>query len=235
MSSYIKYMEQVLEKEPENKLLEASVLYEQSFGTIPEMAYYKSLERLCQQGFLVHLTKGIYYRPKTTRFGVVPISENDIVDYYTKDGQGIVVGYRLYNKKGLTTQISKQVEVLSSHIAGQKKNVTNVCVRSSEIALTSETIPVIETMEILQNYKQIEDINHTVLAAYMKEFAKKYSDPTAVSVLKNRKYKKSTIAFLQRFLDFWGTENTLGQFLSALSSYAIPKMEEFYESSQTSG
>ena len=48
-------------------------------------------------------------------------------------------------------------------------------------------------------------------------------------VLKNRKYKKSTIAFLERFLNYLGVENTLHQFLSALSSYAIPEMEEFYE------
>ena len=51
----------------------------------------------------------------------------------------------------------------------------------------------------------------------------------SVFVLKNRKYKKSTIAFLERFQNYLGVENTLHQFLSALSSYAIPEMEEFYE------
>ena len=50
----------------------------------------------------------------------------------------------------------------------------------------------------------------------------------SVFVLKNRKYKKSTIAFRERFLNYLGVENTLHQFLSALSSYAIPEMEEFY-------
>lgn len=101
---------------------------------------------------------------------------------------------------------------------------------NSGIALTKDTIPVIETMEILQNYKSIEDIRKPALAAYMREFATNYSDEVTVSVLKNRKYKKSTIAFLQRFLNYFGVENTLHQFLSTLSSYAIPEMEEFYES-----
>ena len=64
----------------------------------------------------------------------------------------------------------------------------------------------------------------------MREFATEYSDTAAVFVLKNRKYKKSTIAFLERFLNYFGVENTLHQFLSVLSSYAIPEMEEFYES-----
>ena len=100
---------------------------------------------------------------------------------------------------------------------------------NSGIALTQDTIPVIETMEILQNYMSIEDVKKSALAAYMREFAMRYSDAAAGFVLKNRKYKKSTIAFLERFLNYFGVENTLHQFLSALSSYAIPEMEEFYE------
>ena len=230
MNSYANYIETIIEQEPENKLLEARTLYNQSFSTIPEMTYYKTLERMCKKGFLVHLTKGLYYRPKNTRFGTVPISEKDIVDHYIKDNQGIVVGYRLYNQKGLTTQISKRVEILSSAVPGKKKNIHNVYVMNINISLTPETIPIIETLEILQNYKSIEDINNTALAAYMKEFAIEYSDEATVYVLKNRKYKKSTIAFLERFLNYFKVENTLNQLLSPLSSYNIPKMSEFYDS-----
>ena len=230
MNSYAKYIEATIEQEPENQLLEASALYQKSFGSVPEMSYYKTLERMSKQGKLVHLTKGLYYRPKKSRFGLIPISENEIVSHYTKNGKGIVIGYRLYNQKGLTTQISKRIEVLSSALSEQKKNINNVCVMNSNIALTQETIPVIETMEILQNYKSIEDVSKSALAAYMKTFISGYSDATAIFVLKNRKYKKSTIAFLESFLRFFGVENTLNQFLSALSTYGIPRMEEFYES-----
>lgn len=230
MNSYANYIETIIEHEPENKLLEASALYSQSFSTIPEMTYYKALERMCKKGILVHLTKGLYYRPKNTRFGTVPISEKDIVDHYIKDNQGIVVGYRLFNQKDLTTQISKRVEVLSSAVPGKKKNIHNVYVINISISLTPETIPIIETLEILQNYKSIEDINDTALAAYMKDFARHYADEATVYVLKNRKYKKSTIAFLESFLNYFKVENILNQFLSSLSSYAIPDIEEFYES-----
>ena len=102
--------------------------------------------------------------------------------------------------------------------------------KNSEITLNEETIPVIETMEILQNYRNIEDVNKSALAAYMRKFASNYSDAAAVYVLRYRKYKKSTIAFLESFLNYLNIENTLNQFLSALSSYEIPEMEEFYES-----
>ena len=228
MNSYANYIETIIEQEPENKLLEARTLYNQSFSVIPEMTYYNTLERMCKKGILVHLTKGLYYRPKNTRFGTVPISEKDIVDHYIKDNQGIVVGYRLYNQKGLTTQISKRVEILSSAVPGKKKNIHNVYVMNINISLTPETIPIIETLEILQNYKSIEDVNNTALAAYMKEFAIEYSDEATVYVLKNRKYKKSTIAFLESFMNHFQVKNSLNQFLSSLSSYNIPDMKEFY-------
>lgn len=232
MNSHAKYIETIIRREPENEIFEASTLYLRSFSAIPEMSYYKTLERMSKQGSLVHLTKGLYYRPKKSRFGTVPISEEEIVSHYTSGGRGMVIGYGLYNKKRLTTQIGKRIEVLSSAVTEQKKNIHNVCVKKCEIALTQDTIPIIEAMEILQNYKTIEDISKPALAVYMKEFAQRYSDNAAVFVLENRKYKKSTIAFLERFLNYFGIENTLRRFLSALSSYAIPEIEEFYEAAR---
>ena len=38
MNSYAEYIKTVIGQEPENKLLEASVLYQRSFVTIPEMS-----------------------------------------------------------------------------------------------------------------------------------------------------------------------------------------------------
>ena len=225
MKSFAKYIESEIEKEPENKLLEASSMYEKKFGTVPEMSYYKTLERMSKQGQLIHLTKGVYYRPKRSRFGVVPINENDIINHYAGNGKGLVIGYRLFNRKGITTQISKRVEVLSSSVSEREKNIGNVTVKNCNIKINSETIPVIETLEILQNYSNIEDANNSSLIRHMKEFSENYSDSATAYVIKNRKYKKSTIAFMERFLNHYGVENSLNQFLSPLSTYAIPEIE----------
>lgn len=229
MNSYAEYIKMTIEQEPVNEIWEASDMHRRSFGTVPVMTYYKVLERMSKQGSLVRLTKGLYYRPKKSRFGIVPISEKEIINHYTNNSQGIVLGYKLYNRKGLTTQIGKRVELLSSVLSEQKKNIQNVRVENCKIPLTRKTILVIETMEILQNYKSIEDISKSAFAAYMKQFVMEYSDNATVFVLNNRKYKKSTIAFLESFLNYFGVENTLYQFLSASSSYSIPKVEEFYE------
>ena len=222
---------EILESIPANSIIEASKLYRMYFEDIKETAFYKSLERLCQKDSLVHLTKGLYYKPKVSRIGVVPIKEKDIVAHYIEELGGVVVGYKLYNKKGLTTQVGKQTEILSNRLNGQKKTIQNVVVRSIPCDLTVERVAIIETLEILQNYYKIEDINNAALANYMKNFAKKYSDKDAVYIIENMKYKKSTIAFLEAFLNHLQICNSLGMYLSSLSVYANPTMEEIYATS----
>lgn len=229
MKEYTKKISQYIEKLSENKLIEASSLHHKEFSEIPEASFYKALERLCKNKRLMHLTNGLYYRPKESRWGQIPISDKEVAKHYMRNGQGIIVGYSLYNEKGLTTQVGKKIEVLSNVVGSQRKTAGNVKIQKVNIKFTSENIPIVETLEILQNYSKIQDISTKALISYMTDFAAKYSDYAAVEVLQNRKYKKSTIAFMKEFLDYQEVSNGLGKYLSKLSKYAIPKVEELYE------
>ena len=186
----------------ENTVIEASRIYTFLADDMTEAAFYKTLERFCQ---------------------------SDIVTHYIGNQKGLVVGYKLYNEKGLTTQISKQTEVFSNHVPGQRKTIQNVVVKNISCDLNEERVAVIETLEILQNYSKIEDVNKKALITYMEKFAQSYSDKAAVYVLEHMKYKKATIAFLESFLEYLNVNNSLKQFLSSMSVYAIPTMEEIYE------
>ncbi len=219
------------QKIAENTVIEASSTYNIFADDMTEAAFYKNLERFCKNGSLAHLTKGLYYKPKKSKYGYVPIRENDIIAYYTDDQNGLVIGYTLYNKKGITTQIGKYTEVYSNRVSGQKKTVQNVLVRNISCDLNPERVAVIEALEILQNYSKIEDVNKRALIAYMDNFAKSYSDNAAIYVLERMKYKKATIAFLESFLNYLHVSNTLNRYLSSMSVYAIPTMEEIYEAS----
>lgn len=222
-------VESAIEEIPFNQLIITSDLYRKFSFEITEQAFYKTMERLSKSGKLIHLTKGVYCRPKKTRFGTIPISEDEIANYYLENHRGILVGYRMFNQKGITTQISKQIEILSTALAEEQKHICNVSVRRITAPLTEETIPVIETMEILQAYQGIEDIDITVLTEYMAGFAQVYSESAMEIVLTNRKYKKSTIAFIAAFLDYHQVKHTLNRYLSPLSDYKIPNVEELHE------
>ncbi|MDO4275458.1 MAG: DUF6088 family protein [Eubacteriales bacterium] len=228
MSSYVSVLENAVKEIPANQLIIASELYSRLSSEITEQAFYKTMERFSKSGKLVHLTKGVYYRPKKTRFGTVPISDDEIAGYYLKNQQGLMVGYRMFNQKGITTQIGKQVEILSTILPEEQKHIRNVSVRKITVPLNEETIPVMEAMEILQAYQEMEDVNTKVLAAYMTNFVQVYSDSAMELVLANRKYKKSTIAFMTAFLNYHQVKHSLSRHLSPMSDYKIPNVEELY-------
>ena len=230
MNSQARAIEEFIFRQPENKILTAKQVYKQLPEHFSEQAFYQTLTRLTQKGMLCHLTKGLYYRPRCSRFGVVPLGEQAIVEHYTAGGQGMVVGYRLYYQLGLTTQISQNVDILSNVLQENKKTVSNVKVSRLDLNFDATICNAIATLEILQNYRNIEDINHRQMAEYMRKFALNYSEDTIRTVLGHRKYKKATIAFLAAFLGYWNTKHTLQQYLSRLSTYAVPQMEEFYAS-----
>ena len=229
MVRYTEYVEHMISEQPENKIWESSQFYNGFTQKIPEMTYYKILTRLVQQGKLVHVTKGVYYRPKKSRFGVVPISSREIVQHYIKHNTGLVIGYQMYHQKGITTQIAKSTEILSTTLTEEKKHVRTVSVRKLSVNLNAKVISVIETLEILQNYSKIEDLNRKAFITYMERFAQTYSNQVVDYVMAHRKYKKSTIAFLEQFLNYLHVENDLKKYLSPLSKYAIPAMEDIYE------
>jgi hypothetical protein len=230
LNSQARAIEEFIFRQPENKILTAKQVYKQLPEHFSEQAFYQTLTRLTQKGMLCHLTKGLYYRPRCSRFGVVPLGEQAIVEHYTAGGQGMVVGYRLYYQLGLTTQISKNVDILSNVLQENKKTVSNVKVSRLDLNFDATICNAIATLEILQNYRNIEDINHRQMAEYMRKFALNYSEDAIRTVLGHRKYKKATIAFLAAFLGYWNTKHTLQQYLSRLSTYAVPQMEEFYAS-----
>ena len=117
-----------------NELIFASKLYRSVLGNqVSEAAYYKTLERLCKSGKLVKIAKGTYHLPKVTKYGVVPPSEKEIVNAFTENEMGTTIGYTLYNSLGLTTQISKNIDVLSSELDGLTKSIRNITIHRVQI------------------------------------------------------------------------------------------------------
>ena len=232
MNSQAQAIEKFISRQPENKILTANQVYRQLPESFSKQAFYQTLTRLMQKVVLCHLTKWLYYRyrPRHSRFGVIPLGEQIIIDHYTKKSQEMVICYRLYHQYRLTTQISKNVELLSSALQENKKTVSNVKVTRLDLKFDTAICNAIGTLEILNNYRNIEDINRQQLAEYMRKFALNYSEEAILTVLRHSKYKKSTITFLAAFLGFLNTKHTLQQYLSRLSAYAIPQMEEFYAS-----
>ena len=219
-----------LEKKPEKTIFIARELYLQKFSAMTETAFLKALERLNHMGMLMRLSKGVYCKPRKTRFGAVPAGEHELASYFMGEDNryGFIAGYRLYNKYGLTTLISKQVEIYSrkSHVA--RGTIKNIHLRKLESFYRPEMLPMIEFLEILENYQKIEDLNQRRFLTYCNMAVKKFNEKIFDRIYHQMGYKKCTIAFLKEILDTYGIGNTLKKYLNGTSKYRIPQWENSY-------
>jgi len=226
-------MESLLREYPENALIFAGRIYEEEFADkMTETAYYQMLSRMCKDGNITRITKGIYYRPKLSKFGAVPPSDHEIIRSFTKDGQGVVVGYALYNALKLTTQVPKRILVYSSLPDEQHRRIGNVVLQRCSLKFDSQVCSTVRMLDVLQHYGEIQELEHERFAELCAEFSEAYCDSTVHEVLSNIRYSKRTVAFLREVLEYHGRKHTLDRYLSSLSDYKIPRMEALYESAR---
>lgn len=219
-----------LEHYRENELILASKLYrEELYDKMTEVAFYKALERMCKSSELAKIAKGTYYLPKQGKYGVVPPSEKEIISAFTENGMGTVVGYSLYNSLNLTTQVAKSIQVMSSALESATKTIKNINIIQNVIKYSEEVKAMIHALEVLQNFYNIQDINYYSFVKFAEKIANDFEWKIFEEVVSKITYKKSTLAFLQEILNYFGKENNLGAYLSKLSEYKYPRMETLYE------
>lgn len=218
-----------------NELIIANKLFKEKLANqISEAAYYKTLQRMCESGELVKIAKGTYHLPKTSKYGVVPPSEKEIISAFTKNETGTVVGYSLYNSLNLTTQISKSITVMSSALDGMTKTIRNIIVHQMPLEFSKEIVSMLQGLEVLQNFNSIQDINYSEFIKYSEHLALSFNTKAFEEVVSTKAYKKSTISFFREILNYYDVENNLSIYLSTLSEYKHPKMEELYEIARVS-
>lgn len=233
--NYSEIIRNELNKYHKNEIIFASKLYKEKLYSknVSETSFYKLLERMHKNKELEKLSKGIYYFPKETKFGAIPIPDEEIISTFTKNNEGMVVGYSLYNKLNLTTQISKKITIYSSNVNNEIKNIRNIEIKNVNTNYSKGYIKIIEMLEVLQNFYEIQDLNYNAFYNYVEDFSKYYNEDITNDVLKNVNYKKSTISSLNNILNFFKIENNLNQYLSSLSKYKHISMEEIYELART--
>lgn len=179
------------------------------------------------------MAKGIYCRPKITKYGTVLPSEREIIKLFTEKNKGTVVGYSLYNSLNLTTQIAKKHEVYSSSVEQQTKTIGNVFIKQYALEYSVKVTNTIHMLEVLQHYNEIQNLNTQQFINLCEKFKNQYSEEVFEYVIKHIRYSKRTISFLKNILDYYHIANSLDRYLSVFSKYNHPRMETIYEVAQT--
>ena len=121
----------------------------------------KVLENLTKAGKIRRLSKGRYYKTKTTEFGeLTPDSYQIVKDLLTENGKqiGYITGYQIFNELHLTTQVSA---ILQIGTIKDKKSMKRSYYRIKFVkqwnTITKENIPLLQLLDCLRFFKNIPD------------------------------------------------------------------------------
>jgi hypothetical protein len=223
----------ILQQKPQSIFI-AEKLYREKLSFLPEATYYKTLERMIHKNEISRIGKGVYSVSEVTKFGIIKSNLNEIVKTFIGEQQpkGLFIGYHLYNRLRLTTQISKRVEAYTTMIQSETRTIGSHKFYRLKFKLDPSIVQMIELMEVLEHYEKIEDLNMHKLIRYLEETSQTFNEKKFEIVINNIKYKKRTIALWQSFLEYKGRENGLKEYLSSLSNYHLPDIKEWYALTQ---
>jgi len=215
-------------------LIIATKLWQECFSHVTQTAYFKAIERLTKANVIMRVSKGAYCIPKVSKYGLLPLSTEQILEYYLGHNMehALAIGYTLYAKKNLTTQIAKYSEYYSTLVEEKKKVINNIVIKNINCKITPKTKNIIESLEILQNFSTIQELDYKAFIKYCKLIANNHDEKYFEIVINSIKYKKSTLAFYRQILNYYNVKNNVNKNLSAFSNYNIPSMRSLNVSAQ---
>lgn len=123
----------------------------------------KAMERLLRKGAVVRVSKGFFYVPKPTAFGSLRPSETELIKpYLFRAGKRVayITGLRLYNQMGLTTQVSKGIQIASYGRRPRPAiNGLEVFAAKSYAEVTADNYEVLGLLDAIKDFPSIPDMD----------------------------------------------------------------------------
>lgn len=142
----------------------------------------QEMKKLTDEGKLIRVINGVYYKPFKTIFGTVGkmsitkfiekryIIKNDVV-------VGFLSGISLYNKYGFTTQIPSVIEVTSNEASTIQRKLKidgyNIVVYKPEVYITQKNIKELEFLALMTDIDKYSEIKGDELKNKLRKYVEK--------------------------------------------------------------
>jgi len=120
------------------------------------------LNRLKNEGIIKAKYKGVYYKPVITIFGEMGLDQTKLMQLkYLKDRNGNVKGYivgaKLFNRIGLTTQVPNVTDIVTNECKYHKQydEKLRTYITKPKIEITNENYRYLQFIDILENKDNI--------------------------------------------------------------------------------
>ena len=191
-------------------------------------AVIKALNRMAASGKIAKLSKGKYYKPESTPFGdILPSQKQVVKDLLEENGKpvGYLTGYSIYNKLGLTTQVSNTIQIGKNDIRPNfKRERYKIAFIKQKNTITKESIPLLQILDAIRYIKKIPDSNTRSSCLRFLEIVKGLNEKEISILIRSAmKYPPATRALLGAILDENKTTSTdiLYNSLNPITKYKL--------------
>lgn len=194
-------------------------------------AVIKALNRLAASGKISKLSKGKFYKPENTVFGTLEPNQYQVVkDLLEEEGKtiGYLTGYSIYNKLGLTTQVSNTIQIGKNEIRPKfKRERYTISFIQQKNTITKENIPFLQILDAVRYIKKIPDTSTDAACIRLFNIVKEFANKDISTLMRlAQKYPPATRALIGAILDEAGKQEMtepLYKSLNPISKYNFPR------------
>lgn len=203
------------------------------FGLEPsnELALAKLLSRMAASGEIVRVSKGKYYKPRKTIFGVMkPAYEELVKDLLMKGDEmvGYVTGAAAFSSMGLTTQISSNILIGSNKYRRPiERGGYKVSFLLQSNPITPDNVELLQILDAIKMIREIPGATPTDACRILINLVKELNmDRTAELERLSLKYTNYVRAIVGAMLEYIGRPTDMvRRSINGVSSYKIPIAE----------
>lgn len=167
------------------------------FDIVPYKTLLKILSRLEEEGIIKKYSKGLYIIINDDP------TQDPIISFYASDMNGVVVGYVMYNKYGLTTHQEKPIVIYTREMETTTKNIGDdyQLIRYPLFFFDKNFKSLIEALDIIENSSKIIDLDVGQMSNVICDLLQYYKDEVVRELIRYHKYQYSTLCTLERMLN----------------------------------
>lgn len=134
-----------------------------------DLEYYSSaidrhLGILTKDGSLLKLSQGLYYAPKSTKFGIAPPDDSVLVECFLKDNNFLIVNPNLYNRLGLgLTQLYNTTWVYNHKRKGEFKLNGKIFEFKIKSSFPNQLTKAFLLVDLLNNIDELAENQHRII------------------------------------------------------------------------
>ena len=151
---------------------DGTILTYQDFADLGNFqAVALTLSRLAKTGQIKRLSKGQYYVPKKSKFGVLAPSEDQILATLVPNNAGYVAGLSVLNRLGLNTQVPNEIEIRGTR-SNRKRTVGNLRFKFNRgpiLEVSPKDTVWVDVLEALRLIQQIQSTDSDRVLKKVKE------------------------------------------------------------------